>query len=178
LYWGNRKNKDEKVIQGEEVFNYLSSKQMIIFMIGALLFGAYLLNLGYPHVGFSGIANLILVSLIFLAIKTFVIFSLIEKSFSYPLLKALALSLLFLIFSVIIYIAIHDFGGYWDKYSTRSFSARIMFHFLFIGISTLIESASLYALFSKVSKKKIVVYLLLANLLYAELILIWIPSFF
>jgi hypothetical protein len=165
LYWGNRKNKDEKVIQGEAMLKYLSLKQVIIFIIGIFLIGLNLFNLAGPQIK---LANWILFVLIFLVVKTFAVLCLIEKQYSYPLVKAVGMSVIFfLVFSVIIFF---EFLNSYSN-SNKSLLVLVLVHFIFIVIRTLIEGSLLYAFFTKISAKKIFIYLFITNLIYPYLFL-------
>lgn len=111
---------------------------------------------------------------IFLIIKTFVIVTLIEKKYTYPLARAVGISNLFLILSIIIYIEV--LIGHASGYNAKLLFTRIVFQTLFIIVSTAVEGGVLYSFFGdKISPKRIFIYLLLANIFYA-IFIFWLPE--
>lgn len=147
------------------MLKYLSLKQVIIFIISLFLIGLLLFNLAGPQIK---LANWILFVLIFLVVKTFAVLCLIERHYSYPLIKAIGMSVIFfLVFSLIIFFEF--LNSY--TYSSKSLLVLVFVHFIFIVIRTLIESSLLYAFFTKISTKKIFIYLFIANLIYPYLLL-------
>lgn len=148
------------------MLKYLSPKQTIIFIIGIFLIGLLLFNLAGPQIR---LANWILLVLIFLVVNTFAVLCLIEKHYSYPLIKAIGMSVIFfLVFSVIIFFEF--LNSY--THSNKSLLVLVFVHFIFIVIRTLIESSLLYAFFTKISAKKILIYLLMTNLIYPYLLIL------
>lgn len=156
------------------MLRFLSHSQAGVLIAGILVVILYVIALIYYS---ASIFTLLGLASIFLIIKTFVILTLIERKYTYPLARAVGISNLFLILSIIIYIEV--LIGHASGYNVKLLFTRIVFQTLFIIVSTAVEGGVLYSFFGdKISVRKIFVYLFLANIFYFGGFILLLPSLF